>query len=580
MKSMMKLKKFNINHIFEFLEEDRFTVLTAFIYLVILGIIRSLAESLIFEYPTFSLYLLAQHIAFNFPVLILGVIVIKVATGSNLRKIYNIILLGFWVVILPPFIDYYIFGFSGIEHSYLYSYYGENFTFINKIPSIYPKYILMDKSVSPGLRFMLASLVILSSAYVAFKINIQKIGVLLKNKMYKPVVKKISAVFFSGMGIWIVMWIINSTVPTVISLKEEGPVILDHFTFRIYNKYYIFLTDYNYSLRDIFPSAFGDTHEIGLAEGLAMQQRSLFLIMYFFIFSFVALIFTFWFFKENLYYKIVRKIKPAVVSIFSSISLLGLSVTHLIDEDYSKGFAIDPKYVLHFPYVFNILFISIFLGLFASFVYSYYNNNDKYLDKQLIIGSLLGAISLTFLLTEYKIFIILSIAIILIWFVFKSEKTLAKLLENILFSTSCISMFLIGFYSPSIWKIRTYETINAINDIPDKSTYLTLNFSRSPYMTGTVIGIISLSFISIFILNYISKFLINGKLDYPKSYLILPVFLLPLIWFNNLDYLIVFPVIGLIASTLVNKENVHLPMYLLSLEFIYIFLRVTGIISF
>jgi len=587
MKPISNLKKLNMNSLFNFLEKDRFTIFTAFVYLVILGVIRSFAESLFFDYPSFSLYLLAQHIAFNFPVLILGVLVIKAASGTDLRKVYNMILLGFWIVILPPFIDHYIFGFGGVEYSYLYSYYGEEFTFIDKIPYIYPKYLLFDESVSPGLRFMLASLSVLSAFYVAFKVKLQNIFDLFRKNIYKPIVKKISAVFFSGMGIWIVMWIINSTVPTVISLEKEGVILFDHFTFRIYNKYYGFLLDYNYSIRKVFPSIFGYTDEVGLAQGLVMQQRSLFLIMYFFIFSIISLILTFWLIKRDLLYRIKSKINKVILSITISVSLLGISATHLLDPFtkyehngyeivHNSGYALDPLYVLHFPYIFFIICIAVFLGLFASFVSSYYNNDDKYLDKQLIMGSILGSISLAVLLTHYKILILLAIAFVLLWLAFKYSTKLYTLKGSLLFSVSNLLIFFIGFLSPSIWKIRTYEITDGL---PNKNTYQTINLVRTPEITGTIIGLMIVLFISIFLLSYLPRFIEDDILEYPKSYLILPLFFLPMLWLNDIDYLIAFPIIGLVASTLVSKEKKYLPLFMLSLQFGYIFLRLTNIIS-
>ncbi len=575
---MAILEKLEIERLFDILEKDRFTITTAFIYLIILGLMRSLSESFFFDYPTFSIYLVIQHTAFNFPVLFMGVIVLKMATGKSLRNIFNLILLGFWVVALPPFIDHYIFGYSGIEYSYLYSYYGENFNFIDKIASIYPPEILLDDRVSPGLRTMLFSLTAMSSVYVAFKVKLHKIGKLLKNNMYRPVVERLSSVFFGGFGIWIVMWFINASVPTIISLEKEGVELLDNFIFRIYNKYYAFLINHNYTPKQVFPSAFGNVNEIGLGQGLAMQQRSLFITMYFVILSSIFLYLTLRIFEKKVFSKIISKMNYSIICLTIFCSFFGISLVHMIDPDFSKGLALDPKYILHIPYIFYIGFIGLFLGLFGSFVISFYENEkDTYLEKQLIMGSILSAISFGIILGGIRILIFISISIFLIWLAFKGNGRTYGLKESLFFSISNLSIALLAFYSPSTWKITIYKIVDGL---PAKETYQTINITRNPEITFEIIGILIVMTIMIFIGNYILKFIREGRINYPKTFLFFPIFLLPLIWFNSIDYLLMFPIFGIIASSLTNEKNTSLILYFLSIELLYVFLRLTGIASF
>ncbi len=56
-----------LERLIAFFEKDRFNLITAFVFMVVIGVVRSVAESLIFEYPVFSMYLVVQHTAFNFP---------------------------------------------------------------------------------------------------------------------------------------------------------------------------------------------------------------------------------------------------------------------------------------------------------------------------------------------------------------------------------------------------------------------------------------------------------------------------------------------------------------------------------
>ncbi len=45
----------------------------------------------------------------------MGALILSMASDTPLRKVYNTILPGFAIVMLPPFIDYYVLGLSGAE---------------------------------------------------------------------------------------------------------------------------------------------------------------------------------------------------------------------------------------------------------------------------------------------------------------------------------------------------------------------------------------------------------------------------------------------------------------------------------
>ncbi len=575
-------KELNLENLLEILEKDRFTVLTAFIYLVIIGIIRSAGESLIFEYPVFSIYLIAQHTAFNFPVLVLGVLVIKLATDMPLRKVYNLVLIGFWVVALPPFIDYFIFGYSGVEFSYLYSYYGEGVHFIDKFITIYPPVILRNEEISPGLRGMLFSLFVMSSIYVAIKTKLYKARRLISNRLYRPLLKKISAVFFGGMGIWIVMWFINASVPTVIMIEKKGVQILDYWTFRMYNKYYLFLQNYGYTNREILPTAYGISNEVGLAEGLIMQQRALFIIMYFFILTLISLVLTFWTVDKDLLKKMISCLNTPVVLITSVSSLLGTAVLSKVDPSYGQGWRLDPLYVLHVPYIFYIFIIGFFLGCFGSYIWNYYRDDpelSKGLLKNLAIVSLLGGLTFAFLLGPVKITILYTVALVLIYVAFRSKSSSFTPKTVPLFTAGCITTFLIGVFSPSIWKITSY-TISG--GLPDPSSYLTTNLNRTPELTGTVIGAIAMVGLMVFGASVVWYVLQKEvlKIEYPQSFLILPLFFLPLLLFKSMGIALIAGIGGVFASTFLDDDFPSLPLLIVSFELIYIILYLWNMVSF
>lgn len=578
MSSRFDLSKLNIEDIIESLEKDRFTILTAFIYFILIGVIRSVAESLIFEFPNFSLYMVIQHTAFNFPVFVIGVLVIKFVTDAPLRKIYNIVLIGMFLVVLPPFIDYLAFGYSGIEYSYLYRYYGEGLPVLDRIASISPYVIFTNERISPGLRMVLFSITSMSTFYIALKIRFQDIYKLFKQRSYRPIFKKISTLFFGGFSIWLVMVFINATVPILIQIEEEGVELFNRFLFRWEEKYFLFFEEYNYARWEIFPGEFGIGDEIGLAEALTLQQRSLFITMYFFIVTFSVLIITLWYFKPNIFQKIISKVKFQFVFVTTMMALLGTAVNHITDPDFTKGYALDPTYTLHVPYIFYIFIVGLFLGLLASFIWEYYRNEgDKYLNKQLIITSFLGGISFSLLLGELRTVGLFVLCSLFLWTTFRTDKDVLDIMRSGLFSISALFVFLYGFYSPSIWKVRRYEFSEGL---PVSETYSTLNLTRTPEMTGTIVGILLVSIVMVLVCTYISKMILNENLEYPKTYLILPVFLLPLIYLNSLDYILVFSILGLVASTLVDKKKYYLPLYMISFQFLYIIITLTGILQF
>ncbi len=577
------LDDLSIEGIIKFLEKDRFTLSTTLVYLIVLGIIRSVAESLIFEYPVFSLYIIAQHTAFNFPVLVMGGLILKIAIDEKLRKVYNVILMGFWVVITPPFIDRYIFGYSGVEMSSLYGYYAEGTTFISKISSIPPPAILLNPGISPGLRFMLFSLFLFSTVYVTFKTKLlEKLKKTVKGKDHKPFVRSLSSVIFGGFGIWMVVWFINASVPTVISLHEEGILVLDYLNFKPYNNYYIFLRHFGFNYNEIFPTP-QTSNSISLAEGLVMQQRSLFLTMYFTVLTIISLFGTLWACKKKLLERIYAKLDLNVLFTFTLSGVLGSAFLHNIDSvteisgrtaDLNQvyhGWALDPFYVLHVPYLFYIALLGGIIGFLASLIKVL--NSEDGLPKNIVLPLIktffLGGLVLAILMGPVKCTLIYLINLALIYVTFTKDVGQHQHLKSIFYGLSSFSTFFLGVYTPGIWKIRVWDIEGGA---PILERYTTLNLNRNPEITGGMLLFAS-SLAFAIVLIFVFKYLMNKySFDLPYTLFLVIPFILPAISLGRLDILLVTISLGIWSGILATPKKPDLPYKIFLIEMIYIIL--------
>jgi len=569
---------FDIQKVIDFLERDRFSPFTAFIYLLILGIIRSVSESLYFEYPVFSMYLIAQHIAFNFPVLVLGVLVVHKATGTQIRKVFNVVLLGFWITALPPFIDKYIFGLSGYQYSGMYSYYAgyEGALLIEKIAMILPTHLLAAEHISPGLRFMIFSIVIFSGFYIFVKLDIHNITEHISRGVNKAIIRSVSALFFGFFGIWLVVWFITATVPSVIGIQGEYIVILDYIRTPIWTRFYTFFYHYGYSSSEVFSGY--ESNMLGLAEGTVLQQRSLFITMYFTILTAISFLICLYTSSKGLLKRILRTINTPTVYFTTLSALLGNGVLTYIDGDFSKGWALDPTFPLHFSYIFYITVMGFFIGCFAVFVNTVLTDTENrlstYMNKRLAIVSFCAVASFSFLMGPFNTFPIALASMGIIFLLSAVSEQFLGLINAIRVSIISLFSFFLGIYTPGIWKSVIWETENGV---PQTETFTTIDLTRSPSISTTIIGLVVIIFIAVVILMYLSHLLKNDKftLKYPVSFVVLPIFLFPIFLFQDLLLLGIFATLGSIGITFM-EDNHHTPLYIMVAQMICLLLWFWG----
>lgn len=103
-----------IQRTIQFLEKERANLITAPLIVLAILLARIYVESVLF-YSTdgitpFHLYHLLHNVFGLFGMFLGGLLVLAFFSQEKVMKVWNIMLCGFWIEIIPPIIDYYIFG--------------------------------------------------------------------------------------------------------------------------------------------------------------------------------------------------------------------------------------------------------------------------------------------------------------------------------------------------------------------------------------------------------------------------------------------------------------------------------------
>jgi len=111
-----------VNSLLAFLERDRLNLWQTFAYVLAIALFRDLSEYYLLDEAFVStahpwIFSIAHHVAF-FILTYLGlVLILKVFSGSGLRKCMNYTNWYYWIILLPPFIDRFLFG-QGTNYAY------------------------------------------------------------------------------------------------------------------------------------------------------------------------------------------------------------------------------------------------------------------------------------------------------------------------------------------------------------------------------------------------------------------------------------------------------------------------------
>ncbi|MEF8873850.1 MAG: hypothetical protein V5A88_04160 [Candidatus Thermoplasmatota archaeon] len=552
------------------LEKDRFTLTTAVIYIFFLGAFRSFLDSLVKDHGWYNIYELAHYVFVAYPEFLLGSLIIYLLIyplnkTTPIRKVWNVILLGFWFLLMPPIVDYFILGEYGPEVGAQYGYLA-----IDELLPMLRSLLLnpLDRPgdiASTGQMVMFFAMIFAALAYVALRNDLPG---RLKAVLGQDKKKLWSFLGATGLtvltyhGLLMTYWVIGA-LQWIIRIEPESIVLFDTFSFTVDAKYYEFFFTHGYREAEVFPVG----PRMGLAQNLAYNQSNLFFgFVFLAVGALLALISLYLCYREALL-KMLKNIPVVDTSMLISAGFVGIASLHLIDGDFSQGWAIDPFHILHVQYVL-FCFVALFLLSQFSFlideIFAYKRDESrdnplsngeipKYHYKQLASGYALSALFITFVLGWWTLILaLLWIVLSLILSTTLAENKYSGVIKG---GTLATLAFLIGYYTPGSWVAFILEHAEGEWVYASNETVL-----RTPPITSEtftiflwlLIGLVFLSFFSVSKTYFWSKISdIIPDADPSKFYtvLILPIFLFPLVFHFSLLSLIL--IISLSAGTIV-----------------------------
>jgi len=571
----------------DFLEKDRFNLTAALVYIFIIAGIRSFLEAHVGQYHGYGRYLFTQHVLLSYPQLLMAALVIYLITKRHPKKIMNVFLLGWGMLLIPPFVDYLIYGEGGVELGAQYEYLSVHEIVPALINGWNPVYIYNVGSAGQGAMFL--SLMIAGASYIALitRLN-QKVLLIFKDKIVdKKLLRKTLQTVGGYFGIYLVVWFIGS-FKFIMRMEDQYYIILNRFTTPFYSKYYIFFEEYGYPEELIFPPE--GEGIIGLPTNLITNQSRLIYSSFFILLAIITL-FILLYLSEREKLKAILKSIPKRNTVLSSLTLLlGITSIHMIDPDFSKGFAIDPTYLLHMPYMFFSISIIVLLVFFSYFVYRYTSwekdvqdmldeNFSRYHYFHLSASCALAALYFSIVL-GYISFSISLVWIVLSMFVFSKERNIFR--HELKLTTFGLLSFFQGFFTPNAW--RSY-----ILDLHGEVEVTEEVVARRPPMTWQIFLILAWILINFWFIARVSKVdgekteiftrLSEGQNRYIISGFTFLLLLFPLIYFPSVSGLLIFigPAVAvpiwykILESTKIISLGFTLQLILFSIGFIYIY---------
>ncbi len=321
-KKAHKSSDLTLEFLIDFVEKDRFTVLTAVLYIMAIGVIRSVSESYAGVYPGFGIHLLTQHMMFYFAVFFTGAVTISILGDIDIKKVINVQLFGFWINILPPFFDLLIYGRGFALGN------GYNFLSVSRVLTpmywIDPFYALENTSI--GLKTMLILISLMSAGYVAIKWYLGTDG----EKAWIRGANMLPRAIATFYGLWFVIACIGGLMLFInIDFHSSDLLIMGFMRQPILQKYYT----------GIGPN--GDAFFMANnAPFLIIQQRSLMMILEYVTFLLLSLAPTMYLWRKNSIKILILSLDPHFLVYSAMAYLLGIVIANTV----------YPLYILHWPY--------------------------------------------------------------------------------------------------------------------------------------------------------------------------------------------------------------------------------------
>lgn len=104
-----------LNSVFSSLERRRLSILGLFIYLLVISMVRDLSEIYLLDRGFLMgaqpwIYSVSHHVAFYFVVFLGLVLLLTAFSGERWDKCTKYLASIYWLILLPPWLDYYLFG--------------------------------------------------------------------------------------------------------------------------------------------------------------------------------------------------------------------------------------------------------------------------------------------------------------------------------------------------------------------------------------------------------------------------------------------------------------------------------------
>lgn len=98
-----------------FLERNRLSIIGVFLYVLLLALIRDISEYYLLDHtfviePHPWIYSIAHHVTFYFLTFFGLVLLLSAFTRRGVRRAVNFVSSFFWIIILPPYLDHFLFG--------------------------------------------------------------------------------------------------------------------------------------------------------------------------------------------------------------------------------------------------------------------------------------------------------------------------------------------------------------------------------------------------------------------------------------------------------------------------------------
>jgi 4-hydroxybenzoate polyprenyltransferase len=536
-----------------FLEKERLPVIGIFVYVILLALGRDLAEYFLLDADFVNtvhpwIFSIAHHVSF-YVVVFLGLVLLLTAfSGRGFRRSLNLITNIYWLILIPPFLDHFVFG---LNESYAYFSWTE---FVNAFLHF------QGRTFHPGqgleivaFLFALFSYAIWTNRQSMFYVKERAVTLL--------------RVFFLVLFTIVSMFIVATPGAYLPVGNVNGVPAFPYFDQTKYFQFHLFLVAYY------------------LLAGLLLVTVIAYLAM------------------KGSFRRQVASMRPFQTLFFGMIVAGGMVVGwRAVDPDLVMSIAQTPYWVN-----FTFVILSIASALLAWQVSTIWNDlaDAKFDDpnktgraiasgtvdrRTMLQGSvvmMLVALMVAFLLSFTEFLILAAVFVLSYLYSFKPIRFKDQVMSPALIGIGAALAFFYGYLTPYTVVVTQFQYDHPVR-------YLTGAIGVAPmgltsFMVGAVIflGLVIGSMVTD-ITGYEEDRKANVRTVYTVlglgrgaalvSALILIASFTPLVLFSNLDDLIVFPAMGIVAAAVFYKyRSPRIVMLIGLVGFVYATLRYLGL---